>query len=397
MNSMRSTLIISLLSGILLFACGGDDSDLAQKKEQLKGYKQELKTLEDQITNLEEEIAEEDPAFARQFQKATLVTTIPVVSRTFEHFVEVRGSVTSRRNITISGEVPGMINSLKVSEGQSVQKNQVLLTQNAETIRRNIQELQTSLELAETRYSRQKNLWDQNIGTELQYLESKNGVESLKRRIASLQAQLSNYIIRAPFSGTIDEVFVKEGEMAQPGLPMIRLVSLQDMYIEADVSEALLGEFEQGDSVIVSLPSINKTLKSTISSIGKVINENNRTFKIEVRLPNDMSLLRPNLLAVIKIRDYSQPNALVVPTNLILEDTKGDYVFVAQDGAEEGKVAAKKHIERGVTYKNETVVSQGLQGNEMVIDKGFREVAEGVRINIVNEEPGSTAVSSNLQ
>ncbi|MGD1890307.1 MAG: efflux RND transporter periplasmic adaptor subunit [Cyclobacteriaceae bacterium] len=394
---MRSILIVSLISGILLTACGGNDSDLAQKKQELKQYKQELKALEDQISALEKEIAKEDPTFARQSQKATLVTTIPVVSKTFEHFVEVRGSVTSRRNITISAEAPGMINSLRASEGESVQKNQILLTQNAETIRRNIQELQTSLELAETRFSRQKNLWDQNIGTELQYLESKNAVESLKSRIASLQAQLSNYIIRAPFSGTIDEVFVKEGEMAQPGLPMIRLVSLQDMYIEADVSEALLGEFERGDSVVVSLPSINKTLASTISSVGKVINENNRTFKIEVRLPNDMALLRPNLLAVIRIKDFSQPNAVVVPTNLILADIKGDYVFIAEGKAEEGKIAVKKHVDRGMTYKNETVISQGLEGDEMIIDKGFREVAEGVRIDVVDEEPGSTAMSSNLQ
>jgi len=394
---MRSTLFLYLISGLLLAACGGNDSDLAQKKEQLKGYKQELKAIEDQISSLEEEIAKEDPAFARQFQKATLVTTIPVVSKTFEHYVEVRGSVTSRRNITISAEAPGMINSLRASEGESVQKDQILLTQNAETIRRNIQELQTSLELAETRFNRQKNLWDQNIGTELQYLEAKNSVESLKRRIASLQAQLSNYIIRAPFSGTIDEVFVKEGEMAQPGLPMIRLVSLQDMYIEADVSEAFLGEFEQGDSVIVSLPSINKSLTSTISSVGKVINENNRTFKIEVRLPNDLSLLRPNLLAVVKIKDFSQSNALVIPTNLILEDTKGDYVFVAKDEDKEGTIAIKKHIERGMTYKNETVIDQGLSGGEMLIDKGFREVAEGVRINVVSEEPESAAITSNLQ
>jgi RND family efflux transporter MFP subunit len=396
---MRSTLTLSLIiiSGILFSACSGNDSDLAQKKQQLKEYKQELSTLEDQIATLEEEIAEEDPSFARLSQKATLVTTIPVVSKTFEHFVEVRGSVTSRRNITISAEAPGMISSLRATEGESVMKNQILLTQNAETIRRNIQELQTSLELAETRYNRQKNLWDQNIGTELQYLEAENAVESLKSRISSLQAQLSNYIIRAPFSGTIDEVFVKEGEMAQPGLPMIRLVSLQDMYIEADVSETFLGEFEKGDSVVVSLPSIDKTLKSTISSVGKVINENNRTFKVEVRLPNDMSLLRPNLLAVIKIKDFSKPNALVIPTNLILEDTKGDYVFITEDSSQEGKIAVKKHINRGMTYKNETVISQGLEGNEMLIDKGFREVAEGVRIDVVSEEPGSTAISSNLQ
>lgn len=395
---MKLTISFSVICIVFLAACGGNDSDLAEKKAQLKEYKKELKNLQDQISALEDEIANEDPAFANQVRKATLVTTLPVAKKTFEHFIEVRGSVTSRRNITISAEAPAMISSLRVNEGESVKKGQILLTQNGETIRRNIQELQTSLELAETRYTRQKNLWDQNIGTEFQYLESKNAVESLESRIASLQSQLSNYIIKAPFSGTIDEVFVKEGEMAQPGVPLVRLVSLTDMYIEADVSEAFLGEFERGDSVIVSFPSINKTIQSAISSVGQVINENNRTFKIEVRLPNDVSLLRPNLLAVLRVKDYSKPNALVIPTNLILEDTKGDYVYVAKEAEDgSGKIAAKQHIERGQTYKNETVVSDGLEGNESLIDKGFREVAEGVQIDVVEEDPGATALSSNLQ
>ncbi|MEM8966035.1 MAG: efflux RND transporter periplasmic adaptor subunit [Bacteroidota bacterium] len=387
-------LLLSLIVAGLLVACGGDNSELAEKKQQLKTYQQELAALQEQITTLENEIAEADPAFAQQTQKTTLVTTLPVVKKTFEHYIEVRGSVTSRNNITISAEAPAMVKSVPVVEGESVRKGQVLATQNAETIRRNIQELQTSLELAQTRYNRQKNLWDQNIGTEFQYLEAKNSVESLERRIASLQAQLNNYIVRAPFSGTIDEVFVKEGEMAQPGFPMLRLVSLTNMYIESDISEAFLGEFQQGDSVMVEFPSLNENIVSSISSVGKVINENNRTFKIEIKLPNTMELLRPNLLAVLRIKDYQKPNALVVPTKLILEDARGDYLFIAKNAEEgEGKVAAKQHIERGQTYKNETVIASGLQGNEVIIDKGFREVAEGIRINIVNE--GATALSSN--
>ncbi|MEM6844583.1 MAG: efflux RND transporter periplasmic adaptor subunit [Bacteroidota bacterium] len=387
-------LLVSIIAISVLVACESSDSDLATKKQQLKTYQQELKALEDQIATLENEIAEADPAFAQRTRKTTLVTTMPVMKKTFEHYIEVRGSVTSRRNITISAEAPAMVTSLPVTEGDAVRKGQVLVTQNGETLRRNIQELQTSLELAQTRYNRQKNLWDQNIGTELQYLEAENGVKSLERRIASLQAQLNNYIVRAPFSGTIDEVFVKEGEMAQPGFPMLRLVSLTNMYIESDISESFLGEFNKGDSVLVEFPSLNENIVSSISSVGKVINENNRTFKIEVKLPGDMELLRPNLLAVLRIKDYQKPNALVVPTKLILEDAKGDYLFVAKNADEgDGKVAAKQHIERGQTYKNETVISGGLSGSEVIIDKGFREVNEGVRISIVNE--GTTALSSN--
>ncbi len=388
------TVLVSFIAISLLMACGSDNSELAEKKQQLKEYQQELKSLEDQIITLENEIAEEDPSFAQQTQKTTLVTTLPVVKKTFEHYIEVRGSVTSRKNITISAEAPAMVTALSVSEGESVRKGQVLVNQNGETLRRNIQELQTSLDLAKTRYDRQKNLWDQNIGTEFQYLEAENGVKSLERRIASLQAQLNNYVIRAPFSGTIDEIFVREGEMAQPGFPVLRLVSLTDMFIEADISEAFLGEFERGDSVVVNFPSLNKTIQSAVSSVGKVINENNRTFKVEVKLSNSLEFLRPNLLSVLRIMDYQKPDAIVVPTKLILEDTKGDYLFVAKNADEgEGKVAAKQHIDRGQTYKNETVIADGLQGNEVLIDKGFREVAEGVRISIANEEASNLSLN----
>ena len=386
--------LVSIIATSLLVACGNDNSELSEKKQQLKEYQQELKSLEDQIASLENEIAEADPSFAQQNQKTTLVTTIPVVKKTFEHYIEVRGSVTSRKNITISAEAPAMVNSLTVSEGESVRNGQVLVRQNGETLRRNIQELQTSLELAKTRYDRQKNLWDQNIGTELQYLEAENGVKSLERRIGSLQAQLNNYIIRAPFSGTVDEIFVREGEMAQPGFPILRLVSLTDMFIEADISEAFLGEFQRGDSVIIDFPSLNETIQSDISSVGKVINENNRTFKIEVKLPNSLEYLRPNLLAVLRIMDYQKPNAIVVPTKLILEDAKGDYVFVTKSADEgEGIVASKQHIDRGQTYKNETVISDGLQGSESIIDKGFRDVSEGVRISVVNDEASNLSLN----
>lgn len=392
---MKTSVTLALFSLLLLSACGGgENGELADKKLQLQAHKKELKALQDQIDALEKEIASEDPAFASQNRKTTLVTTIPVANKTFEHFIEVRGSVTSRKNITISAEAPAMINNVQVVEGESVNQGQLLLSQNAETIQRNIEELQTSLELAETRYDRQKNLWDQNIGTELQYLETKNSVESLKTRIASLQSQLRNYIIRAPFSGTVDEVFVREGEMAQPGVPLMRLVSLTNMFIEADISETFLGDFNKGDSVNVFFPSIDKSVRSAISSVGQVINENNRTFKIEVKLPDDVKLLRPNLLAVLRIKDFSQPNAKIIPTNLILEDNTGDYVYTAEDADDgTGKIAVKKHIERGQTYKNQTVVTEGLEGNEALIDKGFREVAEGVRIDIVEGEPDQSATA----
>ena len=387
MNKMKSILWSAAL--ITLVACGGTDSGLEGKKAELKEYREEFKELKSKISTLEEEIAAEDPSTLDR-DKATLVTTEPVPTKTFRHFLEVRGSVTSDRNVSISAEAPAMIQRVLVQEGERVKKGQVLIRQDAETSRRGLEELQTSSELATIRFERQKKLWDQKIGTEIQFLEAKNAKETLERRIASSRSQLANYTIRAPFSGSIDKVFIKEGEMAQPGAPLIRLVSLQDMFIESDVSESYIGEFEVGDTVEITFPSLKQSLTSTISSIGEVIDQNNRTFSIEVKLPGDAKLLRPNLLAVLRIEDFHEPSAVVVPTNLILSDNRGDYVYVAteQDGQ---LTAVKKPVERGMTYNNETMITSGLSGNEQLIKEGFREVAEGMRI----KEAENGALSSN--
>ena len=376
MNTLRSGLWGSALMALL--ACGGTNDELADKKSELEAYRSEMKELKAKIASLEEEIAAQDPSATSQ-DKATLVTTMPVPTKTFRHFLEVRGSVASEKNVTVSARVPAVVERVAVQEGDRVKKGQVLIVQNAETVRRSIDELDTQLELATTRFERQKNLWDQKIGTEIQYLEAESNKESLERRIASLKAQLADYIIRAPFSGTVDDVIIKQGETAQPGLPMLQLVSLEDMYIEADVSESYLGTFEVGDSVDVTFPSLNQSLKSTISAVGEVINENNRTFTIEVKLPNDTRRFRPNQLAVLRIEDFHQPDAVVVPTNLILSDNQGDYVYVAEE--KDGQLTAtKKAVERGMTYDNETLIRSGLSGNEQLIDEGFRDVAEGISI-----------------
>ena len=377
------------LALLAMSACGGTDSGLEGKKSELKEYREELKELKSKISSLEEEIAAEDPT-ALNRDKATLVTTEPVPVKTFRHFLEVRGSVTSDRNITISAEAPAMVQRVLAQEGERVKKGQVLVQQDAETSRRGLEELQTSLELATIRFERQKKLWDQKIGTEIQFLEAKNAKETLERRIAASRSQLADYTVRAPFSGTVDRVFIKEGEMAQPGVPLVRLVSLQDMFIEADVSESYLGEFQTGDTVEVTFPSLNKSLTSTISSIGEVIDQNNRTFSIEVKLPGDAKLLRPNLLAVLRIEDFHQPNAVVVPTDLILSDNQGDYLYVATE--QDGQLTAmKKPVERGLTYNNETLITSGLTGDEQIIKEGFREVAEGMAI----KKAEKSALSSN--
>ncbi len=381
---MRFTLLyITFLSGLLLAGCQQQEG-VEAKKSQLKDYQSEAKTLQSKITALEEEIAREDPSFKAGNANATLVTLESVRPQAFRHYISVSGNVASDRNVSINAEASAEVERVRVKKGDSVRKGQLLITQDADMIQKNIAELKTSLELASTKAERQAALWDKKIGSEIQYLETKNAKESLERKLASANAQLENYRVVAPFSGTIDDVFIKEGEVTIPGTPMLRLVSLQDMYILADVSESYLGEFEQGDSVTVQFPSLKKTLESTINSVGQVINENNRTFEVQVNLSKDQSLLRPNLLAVLQIKDFQKENAIVIPTNLIQEDNQGSYVFVVT-GEQEKLTAKKVRVERGTTYDNQTMITSGLSANDKLIKDGAREVADGASVKVAEQ------------
>lgn len=256
------------------------------------------------------------------------------------------------------------------------------MSMDVEIYQRSLDQLKTELTLAETMFEKQSNLWSQNIGTEVQYLESKNRKESLENQIANIRTQVSKSQIRAPFSGTIENVVVREGEMAQMGSPLVRIVNHRDMYIKADLSESHIGKFKKGDKVIIHFPSINKTIESRISSVGQVIDEMNRTFSIEALLPLTSFTIKPNLLAVVKMKDFENNNAVVLSTKLIQKDNKGDFVFIVENDNDES-IAKKIKIERGITYKNNTMITSGLSGTEILINEGFREVADGNKVKVV--------------
>jgi len=366
-----------------LASCNKKDP-LEAKKAKLKEYKTELQQLKANIAELESEIAANDPRFARENRRATLITSIPVKKDTFVHYVEVSGSVESRRNVLISAENMGNIESIIAEEGDVVKKGQLLMSMDTELFQRNIEQLETQYELAKTMFERQKNLWEKNIGTEVQYLEAKNRKESLESQMANIQTQISKSQIRAPFYGTIEEVYVKEGEMAQTGAPLVRIVNHRGMYVKADLSESHIGKFKKNDPVTIYFPSIDQTIESYITSLGQVIDEQNRTFQVEAKIPDVNFTVKPNLLAILKLKDFEQANAPIVPTNIIQKDNLGDFVYVVADSGDQS-VALKKHIDRGITYENETLVLSGLNGGEELIDAGFRNVTDGSRVKIVEK------------
>jgi membrane fusion protein, multidrug efflux system len=378
---MRALYII--VFALSMAACSRGEATLEEKREELEKQRRVMENAQARINELEREIAVLDPGAVAAPSRNVLVTVQELEPRTFSNYLEVRGIVESRRNITISAENPGVVQRIAVREGDEVRRGQVLLQQDNEVMQRNRAELQTSLDLATTVYERQARLWEQNIGTEVQYLQAKNNKESIEQRLRSLQAQIDRTSPRAPFNGVVDQVMIREGENAMPGTPMVRIVGLEDMYVQADVSEVYMERIRSGDSALVQIPSMNLERRAVIRAVSRVINPQNRTFSVEIALPG-ASQLRPKMLAVVQIQDFVKENAIVVPSNIIQQDRRSNYIFVAQPSGNR-HLARRVNIERGPTFRNQTLVTSGLQGNELLIRDGFREVADSVAVQIVQD------------
>src|SRR5690554_237200 len=376
---LKLSIIAFLASATSCGTQGSGNEDLESKKATLDEYKKEASELNAKIASLEEEIIALDTGYANEHRKSMLITTTPVNMGDFAHYVEITGAVLSKKNVNISAEVSGRVQEIKAVEGMRVRKGEVLAEVDTETVDRNIEEVETQLELAKVIFEKQKRLWDQQIGTEVQFLEAKNRMEILEKNLASVSTQKDRATIRAPFDGTVEQVNIRLGEMVQPGTPVINFVGESDLYIEGEVSERYVGILDRGDSVEVRFPSINRELKTQITAVGGVIDPNNLTFKIEAFLPQGEGV-KPNMISVIRIKDYENKGAVTVPTNLILQDNEGDYVFVV-----ENESARKAYIERGMTFQGKTEIVEGLKGNETLVDKGFREVSENIKVSIAQK------------
>lgn len=368
---------------MLVFAMASCENQAGADLEGLKNERDSLKTVREsadmRISELDSLIAEMDSTVERM-----LITTYATDTNTFRHYFEVYGNVESDRTANLIADNPGMVRQILVNEGQDVKKGQLLVRLDAEVFDRNLAELQTSLELAKTLFEKQKRLWDQNIGSEVQFLEAKNRKEGLENSIATLQEQKDRSDIRAPFDGVVDKIFLKLGEMAGMQTPVARVMNLDDLYINADVSERYLGKLKNGDEVKVIINQ-NDTIDSEISRVGNFINPNNRSFEIRIDVAEKMQSIKPNSLAVVKINDYSQQDAITVPSSLIMQDGKGrDYIFVVEKDHNQRDVAKKILIKSGMSYQGKTVIAEGITGQERIIDKGSRSVRDGDLVEEVN-------------
>jgi len=366
-----------ILATLFVVACGQKPEGLDAKKAALAAAKEQVTALKGEIASLEKEIKKEDPDFMKSIRAAILVTTLETATTPFRHKIQVRGSVMSRTNLTISSEVMGQLVSLNIKEGEVVSKGQVIAVVDSENLERRIEEVQSRLDFAITVFNKRERLWKKNIGTEIQFLESKNNKETLEKQLKTLNSQLEKTNIKAPKSGVIERVPASNGELVQPGSPIAFLVSNEDMYITAAVSEAFIGKFKRGETVKVELPSLDETFSSSISSIGRVINPASRTFTIEVKLPRNEAFMQTNLTAVVHLTDYKVDKAIVIPSRIIQEDLKGNFVYKI-----ENNTAIKVHVVLGLSFDNHTQVLTGLGAGVIVVDKGNRAVGNGSVVNI---------------
>ena len=312
------------------------------------------------------------------------VRLVTIVPQKFQHFIEINGSVQAEKDAIVSPETSGQIKRIYVVEGQNVKKGELIISLNTSIIQSNINEIKTSLELANSSYEKQAELWKENIGTEMQYLQAKNNKEALEGKLRTLQAQLEMARIKAPFDGVVDQIFAKEGELATPGARILHIINLRELKVYGSVSETLLPNIKKGANVLLSFPVYPDYAKTAkIYRKSEVINEKSRTFKIEIKLENKENKLKPNMISKIRLNDFVAENAIIVPSQIIKQDYEGSFLYVVEKNGDK-LVARKKYIKTGITYDNNTMILEGLNENDKVIVVGYNMVSSGAHIYVAS-------------
>ncbi|WP_321539884.1 efflux RND transporter periplasmic adaptor subunit [Flavobacterium piscinae] len=311
--------------------------------------------------------------------------TITLKDTLFNHYIEIQGNVETKENIVISPEYSGILTQLYVKAGQKVSKGQLLARIDDGGMSAQLAQAETQLALAKTTFERQKNLWDQKIGSEIQFLQAKTTLESQQKVVAQIKSQLNKTNVVAPFSGTIDEVITERGKVVAPGMDLFRIVNLSNMYVTANVPENYIAQLKLGAIVNVYLNALGKSYQGKVRQIGNYINPNNRTFSIEIALPNPDNLLRPNQVAVLKIEDYKNPKALLLTENILQETADGSKIVYVVNKVESNNTAkvSQKKIEIGYTSGSFVEVKSGLESGEMVVTDGAKSLKDGITVEII--------------
>ncbi|GGG34587.1 efflux RND transporter periplasmic adaptor subunit [Bizionia arctica] len=397
MKNIKTLIILALI----ITSCGDKKANsfedvitsdnLTLLKEKRNEIDTEQQGLSDQIKLLNEKISQLDT-----IRKIPLITTFQVHEEVFNHLLEIQGNVTTKDLLIITPEYNGILTNVYVKEGQKVSKGQLLAKIDDGGLGQQLAQLEIQTNLAKTTFERQKRLWDQNIGSEIQYLQAKSTYESQDKAVSQLKQQISKTSVTAPFSGTIDDVITQQGSVVSAGqTPILRIVNLDNMYIETDVPESYVSDVVRGKNVTVEFPVLGKTIETTIRQAGDVINPANRTFKIEVSVPNEDKSIKPNLTSRLKINDYTNENALLIPQSIISENAEGEqyiYVITNKNAKGEGD-ATRVIIKTGRTQGDVIEVLEGIEDGAEIVKEGARSVKDGQTVKVIdlpNDKTNST-------
>lgn len=360
--------ITALLSIIILSCNEGQQQSqsIIELNSKKAGLIHQIDSLSNALKEVELKLSELDTT-----KRLTVVTVIKAEEKKFKHFIEVQGVVEADQSVELYPERNGTITTIYVKEGQRVAKGQTLAQIDDSVLKSSMVELQTQLDLAKTTFERQERLWKQNIGSELQFLQAKAKKEGLENSLNSLNAQAKKMKIIAPFSGTIDEIFIKTGGLAAPQMPALRLLNLDKIHVECEVTETYLKSIKQGTEVRLYFPSIDKEISSKINQVGNFINPNNRSFKIRINLDNPGNELKANMLADVKINDFVG-SGVVIPTVLLQKDREGNTYVFSVDQKNNAYTVKKSYVKETSTYNSLSYISEGLMPNTLLVDKGAR-------------------------
>lgn len=385
-------IFVTLLVTSLLIACGGEKKNstnsLIEKGtlEQLRTKRTELvaqtEALRKELELIDKAISEKDTN-----EKLALITTITAKDTLFNHYIELQATVQTKENLILNAEYGGILQQLLVKEGQKVSKGQTLGRIDDGGLSSQLAQMETQAALAKTTFERQQNLWNQKIGSEIQYLQAKTNYEAQVKAIGQMRAQIAKTIIRAPFSGTIDEIVSERGSVVGPGTPILRIVSLGNMYLEAEVPEKNIGTIKKGSDVIVNFPALGETINTKVTQVSNYINPENRSFNIQIAVPNKNGNIKPNLSSKIQIKDYSNAKAITVPTSIISENADGEqYLYIAQNPDKDGNAIAKRVIVKVGLSQGELVeITDGIKDGDLIISEGARSVKDGQKVAIIKK------------
>lgn len=360
-------------------SCGSPKKEgLEGKKEELTDLKTKRGELEQQIKTLEAEIAKLDTT-KRSENKVKLVTVSPLSAQQFKHYIDVQGSVDAKNSVLVTPKTPGAVTAVLVKEGDAMRVGSVIARVDDSILKESLEELKTQLALVNTLYEKQKSLWDQKIGTEIQYLQAKNNKEALEKKLATLNTQLSQSTIVSPISGTIDQVNIRVGEMAQPGVGVVRVVNLGNLKVSAKIADTFVASVKRGNEVIVKFPDLQREYTAKVTFVSTTVDPLTRTFTIEADLPNSKDL-KPNMMAQVQVNDVTRKDALVVDQNFVQSTEKGKVVFVVNQQGNT-RTASARIVETGLNYDGKIEILSGLAAGDLVITQGYQEVVDGQAVS----------------